>query len=102
MLTVSSTTKQKVPISSKPVDANGVASPIETPAVVTVTSGAGTWEAAPGADGLLGYVVSEDVAGTSEYSVANGGLTDTISYSYTLPAPVATDLGLSSGDAIDK
>ena len=108
MLTVTSTTTEKVPVYSNPKNDAGPA-PMGTPATVAVTSGAGTWVAATASEtaadtlpGLIGFVVSEDVKGTSEYSVANGSLTDTITYDYDVPAPVATDLGLTSGTAVPK
>ena len=108
MLTVTSTTTEKVPIYSNPKNDAGPA-PIKTSPTVTVASGLGTWQTATADEiaadtnpGLIGFAVSEDVAGSTDYSVSNGSLIDTIDDSYELPAPVPTDLGLSSGTPIAK
>ena len=90
-LTLSCTNREKIRISAQP---DG---PLNGPLQATLTAGDGSLEAI---DALSFYVVSGPGAGTSEYSVTDGVLSDTISLSVSLAA--ATTLGLSADSPVAK
>lgn len=107
-----STTEQKVPVIINPTTAGGKPSTVEG-TTVAVTGGNATFAAATDDEkaataGLLGFVVSEDVAGVSDFLVTGDAqigdgeqdITDTIHYIYT--SPNAAKLGLSAGVAVPK
>lgn len=107
-----STTEQKVPVIINPETGSGKPSTVEG-TTVAVTSGSATFVDATDDEkaatpGLLGFVVSEDVAGTTDYLVTGDAqigegeqlITDTIHYVYT--SPNAAKLGLQPGVAVPK
>ncbi len=108
----SSSTEQKVPVIIAPTTGSGKPSTVEG-TLVSVTAGNGTFAAATeeekaATSGLLGFVVSEDVAGSTDYLVTGDAqigegeqdITDTIHYTYTNPN--ATSLGLQAGVPVAK
>lgn len=113
-----STTEEKVEVRLSPRTTQGNASRIEGDPVVEVLSGNGTYVAATqeqkdadvaaGLTGLAGYVVSEDVDGTTQFKVSGDAdlgagvqtISDLINYTYT--SPLASNLGLSGGRTLPK
>lgn len=114
---VQSTTEQKVPMYVKPTSLGGKPESLDGVAVLSITSGGATAVAAtpdeiaagdPTLGTLVGFLVSEDNAGSSQYqnegdADLSGGITtisDTGTYTYT--APQAANLGTNAGAPVAK
>lgn len=119
---ISSLTTQKVPLDIAPTDINGDSQSLDGVAVLSTVSGGATAVAAtpqeiadygaanPGKT-LVGFAVSEDVAGTSALQMQGDAdlstgvvtITDDISYSYTVPPPPqAAQLNTAAGAPVSK
>jgi hypothetical protein len=110
-LDITSTTEEKVPVLFAPTTTTGKPAKIDGAPVINITSGGATSQAATEdelAQGIAGYVVSEDVPGTSSWEIkadvdlgagvreiADGG-------TYVYNDPQASNFGLSAGTAVPK
>lgn len=117
-LDVVSTTEEKVPIRLAPITNSGKPAKLDGLAVISITSGNATAAAASqseidadnaaGNSGLIGYVISEDIPGTSTYQITGdadlgSGVTSIVDGGvYTYNDPQAANLGLSAGTAVPK
>lgn len=113
-----STTEEKVPVRINPTTSTGKPAQLDGKAVLSITSGNATAAeatqeeidqyAADGKPGLVGFVVSEDTAGTSTYQVSGDadlgeGVTNIVDGGvYTYNNPFAANLGLEADAAVPK
>jgi hypothetical protein len=117
-LDIISTTEEKVPIFVNPKTAKGKPAPIDGLAVLSIVSGGATTAAATeqeiadsnaaGLPGLVGFVISEDVPGTSAWQVTadtdlGAGITTIVDGStYVYNDPQASNLGATAGTPVLK
>jgi hypothetical protein len=117
-INASSSTEEKVPVFLNPLTPGGKPAKIDGQAELIFNSGDATYEtateqeiadyAANGKPGLVGFLVSEDVPGSSigelsgdvDLGAGVKKIVDTVSYSYN--DPQAANLGATFGDAVPK
>lgn len=113
-----STTEEKVPVRINPTTTTGKPAQLDGKAVLTIISGGATYTeatqeeidqyAADGKPGLVGFVVSEDIPGTSSYQVSGdadlgSGVTTIVDGgTYVYNDPQAANLGLEADAAVPK
>lgn len=117
-INASSSTEEKVPVFLNPVTPGGKPAKIDGPAELIFNSGGATYDTATeqeiadytanGLPGLVGFVVSEDVPGSSfgelsgdvDLGAGVKKIVDVVSYVYS--DPQAINLGATAGTAIPK
>jgi hypothetical protein len=110
-LDITSSTEQKVPILFAPKTSSGKPATIDGAPVLSVTSGGALAEQATPeelATGIAGYIVSEDIPGTSTWQIKGDadlgqGVREIVDGgSYVYNDPEAENFGLSAGTAVPK
>lgn len=113
-----STTEEKVPVRVNPKTTAGKPSKLDGEAILSIVSGNATVaqatpdeiaaDVAAGKSGLVGFVISEDIPGTSAWQVAGdadlgAGVTTIVDGgSYVYNDPQAANLGTSADPAVPK
>lgn len=110
-LNITSTTEEKVPILFAPTTTAGKPAKIDgAPVLSILTGGATAQQATPDelANGVAGYIVSEDIPGTSTWQIVGDadlgeGVREIIGGGvYVYSDPQAENFGLSAGTAVPK
>lgn len=110
-LDITSTTEEKVPVLFAPKTTSGKPAKLDGAPELTITSGNATAQAATEeelAQGIAGYVVSEDTPGTSTWQIKGdadlgAGVREIIDGgNYTYSDPQAENFGLSAGTPVPK